>query len=244
MGEARTEAKKIFCNTCRRLTNHFLKARYSLTEDMTEDKYDWPEGKLERVWEQCEPVGTHVHRYSLWSCAGCTVPTVEWELGVQNSDFEDDFEPSPASEYFPSRSKGSIPEKTFRNLKPDMARLYREVVSSFNNDCLISCTIGLRSLLEAICSDKGTAGADLDQKIDSLIRFLPSLNIIEALQGVRLTGNRAAHGLEALTRSEAASAIEVMEDLLNFFYDLDYKASRVKNPMKAATKSGNLGQVQ
>jgi hypothetical protein len=125
-----------------------------------------------------------------------------------------------------------------------MTRLYNEVVACFNNDCLVTCTIGLRSLLEGICRDKGVGGRDLDQRVNGLIKLLPNLNIIEGLHGVRITGNSAAHELEALSRAEAALAFEVIEDLLNFFYELDYKASRVRNPMRAATRSGNLGPVQ
>jgi hypothetical protein len=59
---------------------------------------------------------------------------------------------------------------------------------------------------------------------------------------MRLTGNDATHRLEALNRNDAAAAIEVIEDILNFFYDLDYKSARVKKPMRAAAKSP--GSVQ
>jgi hypothetical protein len=226
------------------MTNHFLNARFSVKEDMTEDKYGPPGGKYEREWDADEFVFVHVHRYSLWSCAGCTVPTAEWQLGEESTESQDSFEPTSDSSYFPPRLKGSIQAKAFRNLKPDMARLYSEVIACFNNDCLVTCTIGLRSLLEAICSDKGVSDGNLEQRVNGLIKFLPSLNIIEALHAVRLTGNSAAHRLEGVSRDDAALAIEVIEDLLNLFYDLDYKASRVRNPMRAATKSGHLGPVQ
>jgi len=214
---------------------------------MTDDKYCWPDGKYVREWDDDELVlGFHVHRYSLWSCAGCTVPTAEWQLGAEGPgpDLQDSFEPMSDSIYFPPRLKGSIEAKAFRNLKPDMARLYGEVVTCFNNDCLVTCTIGLRSLLEAICSDKGISDGNLERRVSGLIKFLPSLNIIEALHSVRLTGNNAAHRLEGVSRDDAALAIEIVEDLLNLFYDLDYKASRVRSPIRAASKSGDLGPVQ
>jgi hypothetical protein len=88
LGEASTETRKIFCNTCQHLTTHLLKARFSLNEDMTEDKYEWPDAKYEREWEE-DNVGIHVHRYSLWSCAGCTTPTAEWEVGTETGDPDD-----------------------------------------------------------------------------------------------------------------------------------------------------------
>jgi hypothetical protein len=215
---------------------------------MTDDKYDGLQNKYEREWQNDDIAGIHVHRYSLWSCAGCTVPTIEWQVGVEprveDTDCADNFEPMSDSSYFPSRLKGSIQPKLFRSLKPEMAQLYNELVICFNNDLLVLCTMGLRSLLEAICNEKGVAGVNLEQRLSGLIKFLPSLNIIEALHAMRLTGNFAAHRLEALSRSDAAAAIEVVEDLLNFFYDLDYKASKVKNPARPSTKSGGVGPIQ
>ena len=41
-------------------------------------------------------------------------------------------------------------------------------------------------------------------------------------------GNDALHELTAPKRAEVELAIGVIEDLLNFFYELDYKASRLR----------------
>ncbi len=245
MDEKRSETKKIFCNTCKRVTNHVLKARFSLQEEMTEDKYESDFTRYQKEWNS-EVEGIHVHRYSLWSCAGCTVPTAEWEIGTENTNSPDSFECMSDSRFFPPREKGSIHAKTYTKLNQDMTNLYREVVACFNGDCLVLCTIGLRSLLEAICGDKGVGGdkENLEQKIDGLIKFLPSLNIIEALHGVRLTGNRAVHRLEPLSKDDAAAAIDVIEDLLNFLYDLDYKASKIRNPMKLPSSLENKRSIQ
>jgi hypothetical protein len=243
LAEEKAETKKIFCNTCQRQTNHLLKARFSLNEDMTEDKYGFEGDRYERGWDPEECYGIHVHRYSLWSCAGCTTPTAEWQGGVE-ANVPGNFELQTDSAYFPARLKGSIQAKAFRKLRDDMARLYMEVVACFNTDCLLLCTIGLRSLLEAICSDKGVADGNLEQRVNGLVKFLPSLNILEALHSVRITGNFAAHRLEPLSRNDAAVAIEVVEDLLSLFYDLDYKASRVRNPMRGGSRTGSPDTVQ
>ena len=40
--------------------------------------------------------------------------------------------------------------------------------------------------------------------------------------------------LEPLTRSDTSHALAVMEDLLNYLYDLDYKASRMKHAQRSA----------
>jgi hypothetical protein len=53
--------------------------------------------------------------------------------------------------------------------------------------------------------------------------------------------NSAAHRLEALAREEAGAAFDVVEAILNFLYDLDYKASQVKKGARInSTQSGSV----
>jgi hypothetical protein len=226
LNEGTQEAKKMFCNTCNTLTNHLLRARYSTP------RHDY--------WDDDESV-THVYRYSLWSCAGCDEATLQWQVACEDNDEEWE----QASEgYFPRRLKDAIQPKVFTNLNREMSQLYKEVVTCFNEHCLLLCTIGLRALIEGVCKDKGLKDGNLEHKVKGLIKLLPSLNMIEALHALRDFGNDAAHELEALTRDDARVAIEVMEHLLNHFYDMDYKASQVRNPKKAAFDSIKLGSVQ
>lgn len=53
-------------------------------------------------------------------------------------------------------------------------------------------------------------------------------NIVESLHSFRFMGNVAAHELQAPNREDLKLAIEVIEDLLNFLYELDYKAQQLK----------------
>jgi hypothetical protein len=57
---------------------------------------------------------------------------------------------------------------------------------------------------------------------------------------IRTEGRTAAHELEPSSRDDAKAAIEIMEHLLNYFYDLDYKASLVRNASRGAFKSDKL----
>lgn len=188
----------------------------------------------------------HAHRYSLWSCAGCKEATLEKQWASEDRDEE---WVEAGGEYYPKRQEDCIQPKVFLNLDIKLSRLYREIVTCFNEDCLLVCTIGLRALVEGICVDKGITdeitGKDLRKKIDLLIKLLPSLNLIEALHAFKVTGDDAAHRLEALTRDDLRRNIEVMEHLLKHFYDMDYKASQVRNPKKAAAlNSVNPRSVQ
>jgi Domain of unknown function (DUF4145) len=99
-------------------------------------------------------------------------------------------------------------------------------------------------LIEGVCADKRVEG-NLEHKIDGLIKFVPNLNLIQALHNFRFAGNEAAHRLGALKADDARLAIEVMEDLLNFLYELDYKALRVRSQSKrAGFDSAKPGPVQ
>jgi hypothetical protein len=50
-------------------------------------------------------------------------------------------------------------------------------------------------------------------------------DIVENLHGFRFIGNDAVHKLEAPTDFELTLALDVIEDILNFLYALDYKVS-------------------
>lgn len=65
------------------------------------------------------------------------------------------------------------------------------------------------------------------------MKSLLPVNIVRNLHGFRFIGNRAVHELEAPDKSELGLAIDVIEDLLNFLYSLDYKAS-ILGKLKAA----------
>jgi hypothetical protein len=231
------QTRKIFCNQCKSLTNHLLRARYSLPEEMT---YELTGVEV----AEDELIGIHVHRYSMWSCAGCTEPTLEWERGYEDSDSADNFQMFDYN-YFPTRAKDSLQAKIFKKLNPEMTRLYREVITCFNGDCPVLCTIGLRALMEEVCRDKKITGKDLYEKIEGLIEIVPNRNLIDALHAFRWAGNDAVHENIPLTRDEAHVAIEVMQDLLNFLYDLDYKATLMKYGSRMAKwKTDKPGPVQ
>jgi hypothetical protein len=132
--------------------------------------------------------------YSLWSCAGCKQATLE----VQGASEDSDSEWAEASgEYYPRRLEDSIQPQFFKNLNNELGRLYKEIVTCFNEDCLLLCTIGLRALIEGVCNDKGFKDRKLENNIEGLTKLLPSPNMIEALHALRLFGNDAAHRLEA-----------------------------------------------
>jgi len=191
----------IFCNFCRRETTHICKG---------ESYREYADGS--------ERIG-----YRFFVCAGCGHGVLEQTF---TADWMENFDGSPRweYEYFPPRTFTFFEPKQFKHLPEKLNDIYREVLRAINNETLILCAIGIRTLLEGICADKKIEGRSLEIKINKMSDLLPQ-NIISNLHSIRFLGNEAAHELTSPRLSELSLAIEICEDLLNFLYELDYKAN-------------------
>lgn len=210
--------KRIFCNKCRGQRTHALKFIHHGQEgDPSEDQYF-------EAWTD-----------SLWVCCGCETATLihEWEMvgaeGITGA-------PQPEVHLYPPRVVGKKQPKYFIKLPRRLSKLYDELLGAFNSGSMLLTTIGLRALIEGICKDKGIKADNLEHRIDGLMAFFPNQSLIDSLHGFQFSGNDAAHDLEPMFPTEAADAIEVMEDLLNFMYEFDYKASQIKNAGRRAKR--------
>lgn len=214
MADETIQMKRLYCNWCRHETNHELKGEHTGT-------FGDPE-----VGEPREAL-----IYRLWICMGCERGLLEEEYW--HEAMPPDFE---KFEYFPKRSEHSLTAKQYSKLKPQLRAIYQEAITCYNEKALILCTAGLRALLEGICQDKKIKGKNLKAKIEGLKAILPNKNIIRNLHHFRFMGNDAVHELAAPKQKEVALAIGVIEDLMNFFYELDYKASQLRE-MRSAGKA-------
>lgn len=211
----------IYCNLCKRKTRHILVASSA---------YDYRDGA-----DPGEP--SEWGEYRLWSCAGCDTCTMEdyYTADYMTMPPRDDSEEGDQqyeSIYHPKRASTIRPRKYFFRVPARLSRLYVEVISSYNENLRLLCAAGLRSLVDGVCADKLITGRSLEEKIDGMKKLLPE-GIVKNLHGFRFIGNRAVHELEAPDESELALALDVIEDILNFLYSLDYKASLL-GKLKAA----------
>ncbi len=193
--------QNIFCNFCKRDTTHVC------------------EGESYREYGD----GSEWIGYKFWICAGCGHGTLEQSY---TSDWMEDQDGNRryTYEYFPPRKYSHFEAKKFRNLPKKLTSIYEETLNAVNNEAMVLGAIGIRTLLEGICADKNIGGRNLESKINNLSSILPQ-NIVTHLHSMRFLGNEAAHELAAPSYSELNLAIEICEDLLNFIYELDYKAS-------------------
>lgn len=206
----------IFCNNCKRETNHICEAEHR------RDYCDEETGFLEQLG------------WRFWICAGCEHGTLEEHYtcdGMEDREGKELYE----IKYFPERATFHVERKNFNRLPRKLDVIYREILHAFNNKLVVLCSIGIRALLEGICADKGIGGKSIEEKINGMASILPQ-NIVTNLHSIRFIGNLAAHELAAPDSTELRLAIEICEDLLNYLYELDYKASYL-NKVRQVKKS-------
>lgn len=153
---------------------------------------------------------------------GCNFATLEVRYGVnvkRNQWYWD-------SSLYPERLSTQLSPKAFDSVRAQLARVYHEVIGAFNSNLPVLCTMGLRALLEAVCVDKGLETGNLKSKIDELGGLL-SPDIAGRLHHIRFMGNEAAHEVVSPQTDKLLLAIEIIEDIMNFFYELDLKTQRL-----------------
>jgi hypothetical protein len=155
---------------------------------------------------------------------------------VGDGEYSQDY----VSVYHPKRAIGFRSFKVFQKLPLKLQRAYIETINCFNDKSHLLCAAGLRALIEGICKDKAIRGPDLESKIDHMTDVLPE-EIVKNLHGFRFIGNDAVHKLIFPAEIELSLAIEVVEDILNFLYALNYKASMLEQLKGKETRKKSVG---
>ena len=204
--------KKIYCNKCNGETNHKQGATFQYSgEEICDERntFSWSES------------------WNVWQCRGCDEVTIE-KVEHSDADFWDNNGNSiPERTFFPERNIRLLSKKRYIKIPDKLRMIYNEIIESYNKSCFLLCSIGLRTLLEAICNDKGVKGDKLMMKINKS-SFLTE-NIKKNLHGIRHLGNDATHEFTYPSKEDLELTISIIEDILNTVYDLDYKSSLMYN---------------
>jgi hypothetical protein len=229
MGESKqSNSCRIFCNCCNVVTNHKLAHTHPFDHRANEDDNQSEYGE-----------------WRLWSCAGCETCTLEEhstaEFMVSQSG-DGDFSQDWNTVYYPRRAVGFRSLKRFQKLPSNLQRVYRETINAFNDESHLLCAAGLRALIEGVCKEKKIRGDGLEKKIDHMTDVLPE-DIVKNLHGFRFIGNDAVHKLSFPSEFELGLAIEVVEDILNFLYALNYKASMLEQLKGKETRKKSVGSA-
>jgi len=230
---------RVLCISCKHETNH--KVLYSLLLHGKEE-FD------ECAWFEW------VNEYQVIRCLGCD----EISFRITKSDSES-MNPE-TDEYdveeilYPRRTKETINGKIYLNLPSTIKLLYQETIDCYNNNILLLCAAGVRSLVEGICQNKKIMGGNIEtikkdgtkekkhsKNLDGKINGLFEKGILteenaKILHEHRYLGNEAVHELSMPSRSELELAITIIEHILDSIYEIPAKSGELMNLRKRAGK--------
>lgn len=187
------------CRSCRRDTRHSLVAD---AEQVCEDE----RGGRQRLI------------YQLIRCKGCE--TLSCREIRTTSDQADEKGTTPYEvTLYPPRAAGHEWLEHIRHLPGPVERVYREVLGALNAGLPLLATIGLRTLIEAVCHDARAKGKNLESLIDSLA----DLGVLSKAQATtlyspRLVGNPTTHQITSPESAELTAALRITETILETLY--------------------------
>jgi hypothetical protein len=168
--------------------------------------------------------------YQVVQCMGCDTITFR-KCSSNSEDFDvneaGDFERTESVELYPARNAGRKAIADTHLLPSIVETIYQETIKAMNNDQSVLAGIGIRALIEAICTNKQTPGANLLEKIDGLVgQGLMTEDGSQILHKIRSLGNSAAHEVKPHSPSQLALALDVVEHLIQGVYVLPHHAKK------------------
>ncbi|MDX2191045.1 MAG: DUF4145 domain-containing protein [Bacteroidota bacterium] len=227
---------KGYCTKCQRPTNQNVLKEQKL--DYHDEDSGW--------WEQTI--------FQIIQCYGCDeISFRKLYTDVQINQYAEDKDDEYVQELYPKRGPKSIPIKNFNNLPLNIKSIYRETIDAYNNDQIILCCAGLRTLIESICLEKSINGRivtnkkgkqvlieNLEAKIEGLSeRGYLTAQSSSSLHELRFIGNEALHSLEKPSIEELKLAIQIIELIIENIFELQHKVMKIKRK-KEDRKSNNI----
>jgi hypothetical protein len=212
LDQTKNETRKIVCNRCDNRTNHIVCGSV---------KVDWGDEDVQ---------GTDI--YEIVRCSGCD--SISFRVASTCSeDFE--YEEGEGVSYpvtekiYPSRLMGRTALKELYLLPDKVRSIYRETHAALCTKLKILAGVGIRALIESVCSEKNSKAVTLEKKIDDLVvKEVLTKGNAAVLHKTRLLGNKAVHEITPLTDDELDVAFDIVENLLETVYIIPKKAERLK----------------
>lgn len=192
---------RLYCNICKNKTWHEVSVDY---EQTYHDNF-WGFDRLLQG--------------QILKCCGCDY--LSFRLLRHPFEFEDD---RAIEEYI-------YPERTYKNrtrvfvwqLPNRIGKLYDQTVRAYDSELYLLSAVGLRALLEAVIVDKlqpQEYSTTIKSKVDALGKHF-STEVVNVLHEFRFIGNQAAHSLQEPEKLDLHRALNVVEDILTFFYGVE-----------------------
>lgn len=204
------------CSECARQTDHnvLVSVNISTTDPYTDVVYN-------EVYEviQCQGCKTISFRKALWASDDISVN----ELG--------EYEAHESEELYPSRVTGRRKLRTSSHIPFKIVNIYKETYIALCNKSPVLTGMGIRALIEAVCTEKSAYGNNLEKQIDNLIKMgVLTEDGAEILHRLRYMGNKAAHEVKPHSDEELNIAFDVVEYLLEGVYLLPGDAKKLPSP--------------
>lgn len=214
---------KIQCGDCERSTVHVVLRSIEYETEYTDRMHQMTS------WDD----------FQIIECRGCQSTSFRQNhRDTEDIDIDDDTGDPTLSDnikLFPDRSVGRNQIEHATHLPKSVLRIYMETLNALRGSLPILVAIGIRALVEAMCTDRQASGRNLEKKLDDLVQQgLVSAEGAEILHGLRLMGNQAAHEVTPHTLPDLNTAFDVIEHALQGVYILPKLAARLpKRPKKA-----------
>ena len=206
------------CYTCEVDTEHSILTRVTATLDHSFD----PTFSITE-WTVCETV----------QCQGCKEVSFRQILSdSEHTDTDPDTGhdiPVETVSFYPHRNAGRTTMEHAMLLPWGVDPIYRETHAAVCNRQPILAGIGLRSLIEAVCRDRGAEGNSLAERIDALVEIgLLTPDSASIIHQLREMGNEAAHEAVSHAEEQLVAALEVTEHLLKTVYVVPSLTEKLK----------------
>lgn len=174
--------------------------------------------------------------YEIIQCQGCEAISFRQKEGdSENMDYDSagGVEPEWRVELFPARTGGRRKLEDQRLLPSKIKKIYTETYLAMCNNMGVLAAIGIRTIVEAVCQERGAKAANLAQRIDKLVDVgVLTSDGAKILHGTRFLGNDAAHEVIVPESDKMSAAMDVAEHLLRSVYILPEKATRLSKTKK------------
>jgi uncharacterized protein DUF4145 len=221
IGDVKNKEIWIACGICNQTTCHGV-----LTSIDSSDES--PDGDVQ-VWEN----------YWTVICQGCR--TISFCIQSRNSeDLEDDGHgvgvQRRTTTLYPNRIVGRPAMQALGEVPPGVRHVYEETHRALCNDQPILAGIGIRAIVEAVCTERNAGGNTLEKKIDYLaVGGIITQDAATILHSLRFMGNKAAHEIMAHTIDELSTAFNVIEYLLQGVYVMPKQAAKLPSKKPKTT---------
>ncbi|MFA5777888.1 MAG: DUF4145 domain-containing protein [Candidatus Paceibacterota bacterium] len=204
--------REVVCNHCDNTTNHLV---------CSSVEFSWWNDDIQGI-----------DTYEIIRCSGCD--SISFRIGSSNSD---DVDQDPDGnlihpetvEIYPSRLMGRTALEEVYSLPDKVRSMYQETHAALCTKLKILAGIGIRALIEAVCSEEKAKGRTLEKRIDDLvIKEILTKRNADILHKTRLLGNKAVHEIKAPSDIELDVAFDIVENLLETVYIIPKKAERLK----------------